>query len=179
MLQPERRRREGQGLPDVWRSIIPCFRIFSVFLVFLNSLVFCVVSTVLRVRCYLHLRWYYYTNITPCFHLWWWQWGWQSWWWQWNEENADSEDDDKYGDLNSSAFVYCFDIIWIIALYCCIIPLYERSTTERKQTEIKQWFDMYLYWLLYLYLYFFMITQIVREVFYWKRADRDYVVIKL
>ena len=59
MLQPERRRREGQGLPDVLRSIIPCFRVFSVFLVFLNSLVFSVVSTVLRVRCYLHLRWYY------------------------------------------------------------------------------------------------------------------------
>ena len=44
---------------NVRRSIIPYFRIFSVFLVFLKSLVFSVVSTVLRVRCYLHLRWYY------------------------------------------------------------------------------------------------------------------------
>ena len=61
ILQPERRRREGQRLPDVWRSIIPYFRIFSVFLVVLNSLVFCVVSTVLRVRCYLHLRWHYFS----------------------------------------------------------------------------------------------------------------------
>ena len=62
MLQPERHRREGQCLPDVRRSIIPCFGIFSVFLVFLKSLVLCVVSTVLRVRCYLHLRWYYFKN---------------------------------------------------------------------------------------------------------------------
>ena len=81
MLQPERRRREGQGLPDVWRSIIPCFRIFSVFLVFLNSLVFCVVSTVLRVRCYLHLRWYYFSlsNKFSISAFWrWWQWWWTS-----------------------------------------------------------------------------------------------------
>ena len=66
ILQPERRRREGQRLPDVWRSIIPYFRIFSVFLVVLNSLVFCVVSTVLRVRCYLHLRWHYLTSSHCC-----------------------------------------------------------------------------------------------------------------
>ena len=33
------------------------------FLVFLKSLVFCVVSVVLWVRCYLHLRWYYNHSI--------------------------------------------------------------------------------------------------------------------
>jgi len=63
ILQPERRRREGQCLPDVWRLIIPRFGIFSFFLAFLNSFVFCVVSTVLRVRCYLHLRWYYFIKV--------------------------------------------------------------------------------------------------------------------
>ena len=52
--------RPDQTRPDVRRAIIPCFGIFSVFLVCLNSFVFCVVSTVLRVRCYLHLRWYYF-----------------------------------------------------------------------------------------------------------------------
>merc|ERR1712181_55031 len=43
ILQPERRRREGQCLPDVLRSIIPCFGIFSFFSAFLDSFVFCVV----------------------------------------------------------------------------------------------------------------------------------------
>ena len=55
MQQPDCSRRKGPTF-GAWLSPL-C--IFSVFLVFLKSLVFFVVSTVLRVRCYLHLRWYY------------------------------------------------------------------------------------------------------------------------
>ena len=62
----ERRRCEGQCLPDVRRSIIPPFCIFTVFLVFLERLVYCVVSITLRVQCYLHLRWYFFKMSKAC-----------------------------------------------------------------------------------------------------------------
>ena len=54
---------QGQGhcLRDINTQLSP-FCIFSIFLVFLKRLVFCVVSVILRVRCYLHLRWHYWPH---------------------------------------------------------------------------------------------------------------------
>ena len=49
----------------IWETHCLLCLVFSVFLVFLKSIVFCVVSVVLWARCYLHLRWYHYTIFCP------------------------------------------------------------------------------------------------------------------